>query len=217
VVDDETNADTPTVPLSARKQKRAKEASVPPRYEMKDVLGEGGMGAVYLAHDKVLGRDVAVKLLWKDMPGMDKTVQRERFVREAQAAARLAHPNIVAVYDVDPDGGWIVMELVKGESLRTIGDRAAHVPELSRRPHAGLSAVERRSQTPARGLAGRAEPPGGRRGSFGQVTETSARTVACGSGRAADAEQIERAAPRQVEPRLPDRLPDDVGETAVIA
>jgi tetratricopeptide (TPR) repeat protein len=79
------------------------------------------MGRVYRAHDTTLGRDVAIKLLETTMlHGPERTQQRERFVREARAAARLLHPNIAVVHDVDPDAGWLVMELVEGESLRAM-------------------------------------------------------------------------------------------------
>ncbi len=106
---------------------------LPHRYRLLDVIGEGGMGRVFRAHDATLGRDVAIKVIEKDLPGSDKTQQRVRFVREARAAARLAHPNIVAVHDVDPDAGWLVMELVEGESLRETVARGPSAPALVRR------------------------------------------------------------------------------------
>ena len=96
---------------------------LPKRYRVGEVIGEGGMGRVYRAHDTTLGRDVAIKVIERELPGPDSTQQRERFVREARAAARLAHPNIVAVHDVDPEAGWLVMELVEGESLREVATR----------------------------------------------------------------------------------------------
>src|SRR5512143_3521923 len=95
------------------------------RYQLDMELGQGGMGVVYRGHDLLLGRDVAVKLLSKAGLG---TEGRARLLREAQAVAKLNHPNIVAVHDageVDPAaapgaGGmpFIVMELVEGPSLR---------------------------------------------------------------------------------------------------
>lgn len=88
------------------------------RYEIKEKLGGGGMAVVWKAFDTVLGRNVAVKLLRQEMAEDEEFVAR--FRREAQAAARLSHPNIVAIYDVGEDYGlyYIVMELVEGMTLR---------------------------------------------------------------------------------------------------
>lgn len=96
------------------------------RYELGGPLGRGGMAQVFRARDTRLGREVAVKQLRVDLAG-DPTFQT-RFRREAQAAAGLNHPNIVAVYDTgeetDPATGisvpYIVMELVEGHTLREI-------------------------------------------------------------------------------------------------
>jgi tetratricopeptide (TPR) repeat protein len=93
-------------------------STLPSRYQLLEVIGLGGMGRVYRAHDVTLGRDVAIKVL--DHPPKDSTQQRERFVREAQATARLVHPNIVAVHDVDGDAGWLVMALIDGKTLREL-------------------------------------------------------------------------------------------------
>ena len=90
------------------------------------------MGRVYRAHDTTLGRDVAIKLIECPLAGPDQTQQRERFVREARAAARLVHPNIVAVHDVDPDAGWLVMELVDGRSLKDVAADGPLAPALVR-------------------------------------------------------------------------------------
>ena len=72
------------------------------RYRIARELGRGGMASVYLAHDEELGRDVAVKYLAEHLSGDDAF--RARFVREARLAGRLAHPNIVRVYDVGANG-----------------------------------------------------------------------------------------------------------------
>ncbi len=87
------------------------------RYEVERLLGEGGMGVLYLARDPVLDRHVALKLL--RVNGEDL---RRRFMREAQSAARLQHPNIVTVYDVgDHDGQlYIAMEYIDGDTLATL-------------------------------------------------------------------------------------------------
>ena len=86
------------------------------RYRLDAELGMGGMGVVYRAHDTVLDRDVAVKLLRASGLG---TEGRERMLREAQAIARLNHPNIVQVFDAGEldKKPYIVMELVEGSSL----------------------------------------------------------------------------------------------------
>ena len=88
------------------------------RYRLGRALGSGGMAIVYLAHDRELDRVVAVKRL-ADNLSHDRSF-RDRFLREAQLAAPLSHPNVVRVYDFghDPDGRpFIVMEYVEGGSL----------------------------------------------------------------------------------------------------
>ena len=87
------------------------------RYQVQRLLGEGGMGVLYLASDPVLDRQVALKLL-----RVDSEELRRRFVREAQAAARIQHPNIVTIYDVgDHDGQLhIAMEYIDGDTLATL-------------------------------------------------------------------------------------------------
>ncbi|MGQ5634406.1 MULTISPECIES: Stk1 family PASTA domain-containing Ser/Thr kinase [unclassified Streptomyces] len=94
------------------------------RYELGQVLGRGGMAEVYLAHDTRLGRTVAVKTLRADL-ARDPSFQA-RFRREAQSAASLNHPAIVAVYDTGEDYidgvsiPYIVMEYVDGSTLREL-------------------------------------------------------------------------------------------------
>ncbi len=91
------------------------------RYRIGPRVARGGMASVYEAHDLRLDRTVAVKVMH---PGLgDDSGNRdfaERFVREARAAARLSHPNVVAVYDQGDDDGtvFLVMELVTGHTLR---------------------------------------------------------------------------------------------------
>jgi eukaryotic-like serine/threonine-protein kinase len=87
------------------------------RYQLGSLLGVGGMASVYLATDRVLERQVAVKVL--SPPYAQDPVFVERFGREARAAAQLSHPNIVAVFDsgTDADQPYLVMEYVPGESL----------------------------------------------------------------------------------------------------
>jgi serine/threonine protein kinase len=89
------------------------------RYELGPVLGQGGTARVYQGTDRTLQRPVAIKVLAEPFD-QDRGFVR-RFRREAQAAARLNHPNIVSVHDSGSDGGthFIVMELVEGHSLGT--------------------------------------------------------------------------------------------------
>jgi serine/threonine protein kinase len=87
-------------------------------YNLIAKLGEGGMGEVYRAHDTRLNRTVAIKVLPSHLS--NDPLARSRFVREGQALAALAHPNLVAIYDVGTESGvsFAVMELVDGETLR---------------------------------------------------------------------------------------------------
>ena len=90
------------------------------RFEIERLIGLGGMGAVYAARDPELGRTVALKLLRVGRSqGQDSTARRSRLLREAQAMARLAHPNVVTVFQVGEfdDRLFVVMELVDGGNL----------------------------------------------------------------------------------------------------
>ena len=89
------------------------------RYRLTAELGQGGMGTVYRAHDAVLDRQVAIKVLSAAALG---TEGRERMLREAQAIAKLNHPNIVQVFDAGQldETPYIVMELVEGHSLHEL-------------------------------------------------------------------------------------------------
>ena len=86
------------------------------RFQLRERLGDGSFGQVYLAYDPRLDRDVALKVL--KLSDRDERVM-ERFFREARAAARLDHPNIVAVYDAGHDAGkcWIAYQYVRGRTL----------------------------------------------------------------------------------------------------
>ncbi|MFF2007658.1 protein kinase [Streptomyces sp. NPDC058195] len=102
------------------------------RYQLRDLLGEGGMASVYLAYDTALDRQVAIKTLHTEL-GREQSF-RERFRREAQAVAKLQHTNIVSVFDTGEDelGGalmpYIVMEYVEGQPLGSVlhADIQAH-------------------------------------------------------------------------------------------
>jgi hypothetical protein len=105
------------------------------KYRLEQLLGRGGMGAVYRARDMRLDRLVAVKVVRAELLGDPEA--RRRFRREAQIVARLQHPGIVAIFDYGslPDGGaYLVMELVRGEDLRRVLVREGSVePERATR------------------------------------------------------------------------------------
>jgi eukaryotic-like serine/threonine-protein kinase len=86
------------------------------RYSVDRRLGEGGMGVVYAAHDHRLDRPVAIKRI---RPGQTDGQERERFWREARAAASVNHPNVCQLYEIDEDGDglFLAMELLEGEAL----------------------------------------------------------------------------------------------------
>ncbi|MFJ2161569.1 protein kinase [Streptomyces sp. NPDC087856] len=96
------------------------------RYQLRDLLGEGGMASVHLAYDSVLDRQVAIKTLHTEL-GREQAF-RERFRREAQAVAKLTHTNIVSVFDTGEDAldgttmPYIVMEYVEGRPLGSVLD-----------------------------------------------------------------------------------------------
>ncbi|MGY6023931.1 protein kinase domain-containing protein [Streptomyces spinosirectus] len=96
------------------------------RYQLRDLLGEGGMASVHLAYDSVLDRQVAIKTLHTDL-GREQAF-RERFRREAQAVAKLTHTNIVSVFDTGEDNldgmttPYIVMEYIEGRPLGSVLD-----------------------------------------------------------------------------------------------
>ena len=99
-----------------------------PGYELQDMIGSGGFAEVYKARDLRLKRDLAVKVLRPDLGLSPDLLQR--FRREAETIAALRHPNIVPVYDVGEAEGlaYIIMPMVKGESLRAILDRDGAMP-----------------------------------------------------------------------------------------
>ena len=88
------------------------------RYRVHERIGTGGMGVVYAAHDDELDRQVAIKILRTDLAS--GSAGRQRLLREAQAIAKLSHPNVVHVYEVGQEGGqvFMAMELVRGDTLR---------------------------------------------------------------------------------------------------
>ncbi len=103
------------------------------RYEVLSELGKGAMGVVYLAKDPVIGRMVAIKTIRASNMGDDDAESREfreRFIREAQTAGILSHPNIVTIHDIgeDPDTqtSFIAMEYIEGKNLKTLLAERAH-------------------------------------------------------------------------------------------
>ena len=98
------------------------------RYQITKLIGKGGMADVYLAIDTILNREVAIKILKEDMSNDPNAL--ERFSREALASTELSHPNIVDVYDVgdDKDKHYIVMEYVKGYTLKQLIRRRGAIP-----------------------------------------------------------------------------------------
>src|SRR5919106_7096922 len=94
------------------------------RYETIKLLGEGGMGRVYLAKQTDLGRQVVVKVMHEHLAADPKF--RERFQRETLLMARFQHPCVVALYDAslsDPQGPCIIMEYIRGITLDTLLQR----------------------------------------------------------------------------------------------
>jgi hypothetical protein len=104
------------------------ERTIEQRYRLDQLLGKGGMGAVYEALDIRLNRRVAVKILSGSMFGNSGALRR--FEREAQISARLNHPNVVAIHDyglLSTEGAYLVMELTQGETLRSILKRDGRI------------------------------------------------------------------------------------------
>src|SRR3954451_5812543 len=102
------------------------------RYRLGRVLGRGGMGTVWAAHDEMLGRDVAVKEVQppSELTAEQREVVRRRMLREARAAARISHPNAVTVYDVveQDDRPWIVMQLLPPRTLADVVAASGPMP-----------------------------------------------------------------------------------------
>src|SRR5438093_7392044 len=120
------------------------------RYRLLAELGRGAMGTVYRAADPLSKREVAIKTLHPARPEDVMRELRERFLREAKAAGRLNHPNIVSIYDVGEEGdiAYIAMELLEGRSLhkmlRDPGPLPFHmIAELAAQVADGLDHAQR--------------------------------------------------------------------------
>ena len=114
------------------------------RYQIIDQIGAGAMGAVYRAKDPMMGRTVAIKtILAHAIEGPQAAEFRERFVREAQAAGRLAHPSIVTMYDVSNHEGtpFLVMEFVEGQTLQSVLESGARM-DIDRALEIGIQLAE---------------------------------------------------------------------------
>jgi len=102
------------------------------KYEIREEIGSGAMGVVYRAEDPLLGRPVAIKTTTAEVARNPDLLKR--FYREAQAAAKLAHPNIVTIYEINEDNGvpFIAMEFLEGENLQKIVSDRKEVPILKK-------------------------------------------------------------------------------------
>ncbi|MBL8923218.1 MAG: protein kinase [Myxococcaceae bacterium] len=119
------------------------------RYQLKQKIGEGGMGTVYTAHDSELDREVAIKMLSPNLVNDAEVV--ERFEREARLTASLDHPNIVPIYDVGRHEGrpFIVMKLLQGDTLAGVlrhkgGFTSDDTLKLMKQLAAGLDYIHQR-------------------------------------------------------------------------
>ncbi len=101
------------------------------RYELRALLGTGGMGVVYLAHDTIIERDVAIKVLPHELSTNETALAR--FLSEAKSAGKLSHPNAVSIYEVDQEGEtyYLVMEYVGGGTISDELERAGRLSVLA--------------------------------------------------------------------------------------
>src|SRR6202035_4104963 len=119
-------------------------------YRIVEKLGRGGMGEVYLAEDKQLGRRVAIKVLPAEIATNQSA--RQRLLREAQTAATLDHPNICAIYEVGEEGGYsfIVLQYIEGETLAARLKR--HLPDLREALAISAQVADALNEAHARGI-----------------------------------------------------------------
>ncbi len=94
------------------------------RFAIKHELGRGSIGVVYLAHDPIIDRDVAIKTFRNRLSLVEKKQHEQQFINEARAAGRLAHSNIVTIYEATSEGDWtyIAMEYLQGRELSKMLD-----------------------------------------------------------------------------------------------
>jgi serine/threonine protein kinase/Tfp pilus assembly protein PilF len=119
-------------------------------YRIIEKLGRGGMGEIYLAEDKQLGRKVAIKFLPAEVATNENA--RQRLLREAQTAATLDHPNICAIYEVGQEGGYsfIVLQYIEGETLAARLKR--QLPELREALAIAAQVADALNEAHARGI-----------------------------------------------------------------
>jgi serine/threonine protein kinase len=132
------------------------------RYRLTAVVGRGGMGTVWRAHDELLDRDVAVKevLLPPGLEAAERDILYQRTFREARASARLSHPGVVTVHDVVWEEGrpWIIMEFVRARPLQEIIDQDGPLPPR-RVAEIGLQLLEALNHAHAAGILHRDVKP----------------------------------------------------------
>jgi predicted Ser/Thr protein kinase len=131
---DVSGGDGPTSTSSVDVVRERLQRTVEGKYRIERLLGKGGMGAVFLAHDLALEREVAIKVLPPDVAQDDQVVRR--FQQEAKTAAKLDHPNIIPIYRVESEGGlnYFVMKYISGTSLEDLLEtkEPLPVPEIQR-------------------------------------------------------------------------------------
>jgi serine/threonine-protein kinase len=131
---DVSGGDGPTSTSSVDIVRERLQRIIEGEYRIERLLGKGGMGQVFLAHDLTLEREVAIKVLPPDVAQDDQVVRR--FQQEAKTAAKLDHPNIIPIYRVESEGGLIyfVMKYISGTSLEDLLDKKEPlpVPEIQR-------------------------------------------------------------------------------------
>jgi len=131
---DVSGGDGPTSTSSVDLVRERLQRLIEGEYRIERLLGKGGMGQVFLAHDLTLEREVAIKVLPPDVSQDDQVVRR--FQQEAKTAAKLDHPNIIPIYRVESEGGlnYFVMKYISGTSLEDLLDKKEPlpVPEIQR-------------------------------------------------------------------------------------
>lgn len=143
--------------LHLARQQRLQPGDIVGRFEIVREIGRGGFGVVYEARDRELGRTVAFKLV---RPGSKPEVREERLLREAEAAARLSHPNIVTLFDVGrcEQGPYLALEMLRGQ---TLGERLAGGPlPLREALRIGIEVAKGLAHAHAQGVVHRDLTPG---------------------------------------------------------
>lgn len=110
------------------------------RYELLEMIGKGSFAKVYRARDKELGREVAIKQIHEQY--LDDPAQLERFWQEAQLLASLSHPNIVTIYDLHRERGWVIMELMQASLAERFEDRQMPIASVRTTLAHGLRALK---------------------------------------------------------------------------